>query len=299
MTKLKLGSITVAVDPFFYAALAAAVLSGQGLKLALAFAGMVFHELGHILVARLFKRELKWIRIMPVGFSAGISENDGGMAESILVSLAGPLANLAVFSITLAWKGDFPGQESAVGFFAAVNIALAAFNLLPVLPLDGGRIVFRLIARGTGFLRAFTRMRKASFFMSFLLICTGIALFLLKDGGIGFALAGMYIRAALKSEEMEGALMNLKHLLYRRAKILKKGVYPAGSIVVLLSSRLVDIIKLMEANRFHLIYVLDDEELKVVGMLTEQQAVKAMTDHGAHATFKDILGVRPGGGQGP
>jgi len=90
-----------------------------------------------------------WAKPVPVNFQALHNPK----RDMLWVALAGPAANLAM---ALAWAaalkigdlsgmgaGDFLAQVSAVGI--AVNLVFMALNLLPILPLDGGRVVASLL----------------------------------------------------------------------------------------------------------------------------------------------------------
>ncbi len=90
----------------------------------------LMHELGHGVVIRLLGGSIQ-------GFSGGgqgfaLAVNGLSYKDEILVAAAGPLT-----SVMLALGFGLAGQ----GFFCFANGALAAMNLLPILPLDGGRIL--------------------------------------------------------------------------------------------------------------------------------------------------------------
>ena len=96
------------------------------------------HELGHIAAAALLGGSIKEISFTIIGaemrldYCAPLT-----YGQDSLVALAGPAANLLFGAIALAM-----GWQLA----AALTIAVGAFNLLPVLPLDGGRVVYGLLA---------------------------------------------------------------------------------------------------------------------------------------------------------
>jgi len=115
---------------------------------AIVFASIVWHELGHALARRRFGATHS--NIVLHGFG-GYCEGPGQFTrgESILISAAGPLANLLVGGATLALialSGGFersanPYLATAVFWLIWVNIGWAFLNLLPVYPLDGGQIL--------------------------------------------------------------------------------------------------------------------------------------------------------------
>ena len=98
----------------------------------------LLHEIGHIIVGLLLKIKLEKIEIMPFGLSATFYPKfDAEKIKEIFVALAGPIISLflaIVFSkIDLDW---ITNQEAVYS-----NILIFIFNLIPLYPLDGGRII--------------------------------------------------------------------------------------------------------------------------------------------------------------
>lgn len=121
------------------------------------FASVVIHELGHALVARLYGVETVEIRLWFLGGVAQFKELPRQRGAEALVALAGPVTS-AVLGLLL-WlavplTGFSLGVQVVTAYLAVTNVALAAFNLLPALPLDGGRILRSLLALAFGRLRA-------------------------------------------------------------------------------------------------------------------------------------------------
>lgn len=102
----------------------------------------VLHEGGHYLSGRLFDGRLRRLELSAVG--AGMElEYPGPLSylQEIVVTLAGPVVNLL-----LGWLGMAAGRF----LFASVNLGLAALNLLPILPLDGGRVLWNAVTYAAG-----------------------------------------------------------------------------------------------------------------------------------------------------
>ncbi len=122
------------------------VMAGVGTVLL--FASIVFHELGHVLVAR--RRGVDVQRVVVVLFG-GYSEMDLEAAvpdDQVAVTVAGPIASVVLAGVLLVPAFVAPeaaGMRSILSLLAVVNVGVAFFNLLPAYPLDGGRILRALL----------------------------------------------------------------------------------------------------------------------------------------------------------
>ncbi len=119
---------------------------GEGRSMALLLGSLTIHECAHILAAKALRVSIRSLRMTPFGAMAQI-ENPYSMPTGRLlaVSAAGPCANL--FALLTAaslchwrWLDPFLGAE-----LIGLNATLMLFNLLPALPLDGGRMLYALL----------------------------------------------------------------------------------------------------------------------------------------------------------
>ena len=82
--------------------------------------------------------------------------------------------------------------------------------------------------------------------------------------------------------------MNVKNIIYRRARLLKKGIYQARDLVVIKSVQMSEILKSMDFDRFHIVYVLD-ENLNIVKVLTEQEIIDGLLKYNTEITFEEYI----------
>src|SRR5260221_2827142 len=128
------------------------------------FASVLFHELAHSMVARIYKIRVLSITLFVFGGVARIGREPAKAIQEFNIAIAGPLASLflaGMFGLILKFPhGEMVG--ALANYLAQTNFWLAVFNLLPGFPLDGGRI-FRAVIWGTtkDFSRA-TKMAGAS-----------------------------------------------------------------------------------------------------------------------------------------
>ena len=196
----------------------------------LLFTSVVLHELAHSVVAQAYKIKVLSITLFIFGGLARISREPSKAIQEFNIAVAGPLASgfLAVFFYSLTLL--FPGNQmtGALGaFLGRSNLWLAAFNLLPGFPLDGGR-VFRAIVWGTtkDFTRATQVAGASGKMIASAMIVIGIGSIaserlaaLLEGLGIGrwdgawFVLIGWYLlnaaQASVAQVTIRGALAGL------------------------------------------------------------------------------------------
>ena len=119
----------------------------------LLFASVLAHELGHSFVALRQGVGVNSITLFLFGGLAALEKESDTPKGAFAVAIAGPAVSLALF-VTLFTAGavlPLSGAVAAVvGLLAYINLALALFNLLPGLPLDGGNVLKALVWQVTG-----------------------------------------------------------------------------------------------------------------------------------------------------
>ena len=127
------------------------------------FVCVILHELGHSLTARRYGIRVPRIMLLPIGGMAEFERIPRQPRQELLITMAGPAVNflLVAMLLPLAWRGYFHGDGVATYSTAGVvvqlvyaNLIMGVFNLVPVFPMDGGRILRALLAMKLPYLRA-------------------------------------------------------------------------------------------------------------------------------------------------
>lgn len=114
----------------------------------------VIHETGHSVVAESLGYKLNKIVLMPFGAAAKGDVDGLKLKDEIKIALAGPAVNVAIGLLFVATWWIFPETYAFTDTAAYANFSMAAVNLIPVYPLDGGRVVFASFAKKTGRVKA-------------------------------------------------------------------------------------------------------------------------------------------------
>ncbi|PJA44378.1 MAG: hypothetical protein CO175_03240, partial [Verrucomicrobia bacterium CG_4_9_14_3_um_filter_43_20] len=116
----------------------------------LLFSCVLLHEFGHCFVAKHYKIIVPRIILLPIGGMAQFQRIPRAPKKELFITLAGPLVNIVIFAIIYFFVG-WPSKESFASsnlvsfkgtmyFLMIINLLMGTFNLLPVFPMDGGRI---------------------------------------------------------------------------------------------------------------------------------------------------------------
>lgn len=138
------------------------------LLMALLFVCVTLHELAHSLVARSFQLPADEIILYPFGGAAQVDQDAPKPIQELLVAIAGPAINVMIAAVLLVvtsaklelaklsphWTGETitrsalsqPSTNTLLIWLISANIMMAVFNMIPALPMDGGRVLRAVLA---------------------------------------------------------------------------------------------------------------------------------------------------------
>jgi Zn-dependent protease len=198
------------------------------------FTSLVLHELGHAVQARRERMEIEGITLWLFGGVARFKGRFPSAGAEFRIAIAGPLVSLALGLgfVALALTG-LPGTvEGVTAWLGYTNLALLVFNLMPALPLDGGRVLRSLLWMRRDDFAAATRTAAAvARGFAYLLIGGGIALFVLQGAfsGAWLAFIGWFLLQAAGAEARDvAARQALGGLAVRDLMVRDPVTVPAG-----------------------------------------------------------------------
>lgn len=176
------------------------------------FASLVLHELGHAIVAKREGMEIAGITLWVFGGVARFKSMFPSAGAELRIAIAGPLVSLVIglACVGAASLTRLPAAiDGVLSWLGQINLILLAFNMLPALPLDGGRVLRSIL---WGVRRDFASATRAAGVVSELLgrfmIGAGLAMTLLLGavGGLWLAFIGWFVLVAARAETGFGIL---------------------------------------------------------------------------------------------
>src|ERR687888_506662 len=173
------------------------------------FLSILLHELGHALVARREGVEIQGITLWLFGGVARLRGQMPSAGAEFRIAVGGPLVSVAIATglLLIAGLASLPKAVDGTVFWVGyINATLLVFNLIPALPLDGGRILHSGLWAWRGDLVWATRVGTAiGRGFGTLMIAAGIAslLFGVAAGGLWLAFIGWFLNMAAQAEAQQ------------------------------------------------------------------------------------------------
>ncbi len=177
------------------------------------------HEMGHLLCGIILGLKPKSLKIMPMGLSIEFEIYSKNIKEKlqikkIWIALAGPITNIMIMFITIIFNKNI--ETILYQEIIYSNLLIAIFNLLPIYPLDGGRVLKEVIHIMKGRKRAIELTNYISNVSMILLTFTSsIAIYYYKNIAILFIVAYLWCMIFIENKRY-----NLKKRIY---KIMENG----------------------------------------------------------------------------
>ncbi|MFA5676312.1 MAG: site-2 protease family protein [Christensenellales bacterium] len=267
-------------------AVLALVLLGMGDIVLCYIPALFLHEWAHVITAAAFGMTITQMELFPFGCAARMQCFAVSRSKELIVAAAGPAANMAAAS-AVYFINKYGFAISIADKLIAANLALAAVNMLPALPLDGGRIARSLFASFLGYKRATRLTAAAGIFFSAVMLAVGIVA--AASGAFNptiFIMAFFLCLAAIK--ELKTAPYTLiRDFSGKRTSIEKRKTLNINRFAAMQSQTLNEIMREFEAGKYNIVTVLD-KNLGVARDLSEQQILYGMMQYGSQVTLGSL-----------
>lgn len=291
-SSLPLGSIfgiRIRLNPLFLAAALFCLFTGMGREFLLVCLIILLHELAHALTGRLLGLKISEIELYPFGGVARMEEQlELEPYIERRLAWAGPAVNLALAGLGMIIYARLTLDPALLLFFIRANLVLALFNLLPALPLDGGRILRASLAPHRGFRAATEAAALMGQILAGLLFGAGLLGLYHHFYNLSLLVVAPFLFYAATKEKRQAVYAFLRSLAAKEHQLFKRGALRGSHLVVLEEARLLDIFRLFMPQRYHYIRVLDGSR-RCTAELSETMLIRAAQQKGLDITIKKIL----------
>lgn len=257
------------------------LLQGQGMLLAVGLVSIALHEGAHGLASAMLHHPPRQAEITPLGLLLRLEEEDRlPPLHRAAVLFAGPAASAAL--VLLGWYGTRWGMLSpALGarmFFG--NLMLLALNLLPALPLDGGRLLALALSLRYDLATQMKVMRVLGMILGLGLAGVAVAS-AVWWGAANFSLAaaGCFLIYASQVGATTEAMAALRQFLDRRNRLETSGMMRGEILAVLEQQPLRAVLPHLRQGRYTCLAVLESGTLRMRGLLDEDTLQRAYLHH--------------------
>ncbi|MGG5254903.1 M50 family metallopeptidase [Neobacillus sp. SM06] len=145
----------VQIHPLLWLVIAVSVATAHFLELSIMMAIIFIHEMGHAAAAAFFSWRIKKIVLLPFGGVAEMDEHGNRpLKEEAIVVAAGPLQHVWMIGLAYVLYLSSFMPEPFFQLFFQYNLMILFFNLFPIWPLDGGKMIFLLFSLKKSFSQA-------------------------------------------------------------------------------------------------------------------------------------------------
>ncbi|WP_138204012.1 M50 family metallopeptidase [Haloimpatiens lingqiaonensis] len=276
---------------FFLIFLCLLVMGFRG-KFLVAFIMAFLHEVVHYVTARFLGFSGFDIEIWPIGTVLKLKDLDEATPlEDIIISVSGPLFNIIVALAFHIFFNIFKLQQ--LRLLEITNLALGIFNLIPALPLDGGRILRDLLNIKIHYKRANIITVNFSLVIGFAFIFYYFLLFYKKSiflYNLNIGLIGLFIIVYSSRERERIVYLIMGDVIKKRVNFLKRGYLQNRTVSVCSKKNLLFMMNLIDKNRYNIFYVLNDE-MNVIDIIYEQEIIDALKVYG-NITIEEYLRLK-------
>lgn len=246
---------------------------------------VLMHEIAHTIMASLLGVKVAEIEILPFGGQAKIEDFTGlDPEQEIYVALAGPVLSLSLAAFFHFWPPHMGNFN--INLFVTFNAFLGVFNLLPALPLDGGRVLRAACSTVMGYKKATRRVSNLGKLIAIAIGSYGIYMTYSEPDNANYIIIAILLYWAANREAKYLAYSFMRYLVNKKSELSRQGILPSQQVV---SQPDTLIKKILDITRptYYMIVVIVNEKHEVVGMKTEAELIECLFEKGPRVRLRD------------
>ncbi len=261
-------------------------LSNYGEIFLFAYLSSTLHELAHIFCAKALHVGVSYVQVYPFGIAAHLeNEYIKNSEKEFFIAFAGPFCSFILFGVFSFIEKIYP--LSQISFLINTNLALCFINLLPILPLDGGRMLKSILTVRFGVIRAYRFMLKISKIMLIFLIIFIFVLIFVSKFNFSLVLITAFLLQNLVFEHQAISVISLKEILSNHQKSKYAENLPTRVLCVHKDRPASGIIRHLSYDCFYIVNVMDKNS-SIIKTVTEVEILDKLIEKGIRTKYQDI-----------
>lgn len=273
---LTIGHTALFIHPAVLPFAAYAFLLGHGTLWLISALSILLHETAHALVAAAFGCAPSAVEMTPLG-AVMLLEDEMKLSsfKRAGMLLAGPLASAALVGLAVWMTGEGWIALSIGRHFFLCNIAIVLINLLPVFPLDGGRLLHLLLSSILPAHHAVKALQVLGGVVGIALIGLNLVISL-KYGGwnLSLAFAGCSILYSTAAAVTTSKLRELRSFMDRKIALERRGVQPCKVLCAMGNLPLHRLLRILPVHQQAIFTVVEPGSMSLLGVIDENQLMQ-------------------------
>ena len=226
---------------------------------------------------------------MPFGITLRLS---GSIIKSplkeIIIAIAGPFANVLMIAFALLLESMCIWSGASLFLFTYLNVIMFLLNMLPCMPLDGGRVLRAMLVGKVGYINAVNYQRKLEKLIILVLLILGVVLIFITKFNISLVMVAAFLIFNVSGEETRKNYIVMREIMGYKDKLKNRKYMRTKGIAAKSSAKALDIMKCIGYDSFYLINVIDDK-IHIKKTLTEGELIDAINKKSISVTLDEIM----------
>lgn len=279
----------VYISPTIFLLIFFAWVIGKAQELLILIAVVSIHELSHILAAKFCGMKVEKTLLTPIGMAARINYTSSrNSAHEIIVHAAGPFSNVLMVGIGYIINSCFLDNSERMSFFILANISILCLNILPVLPLDGGRIFKSILLCNLGYKRTINIFFILSRIISVILMGVGIYQLLNCWYNMSLLFIGIFLYSWMYKEKEEMQFTLIREWVLKSRDIVNDGKCKVEYIECDWHKKSIEVIGEFRRNKYNIVRLVDEEKNEK-GEVSEIDLLESLVGGGLGLTLEQSL----------
>lgn len=257
--------------------------------LLLAYSIAAVHELFHLFAALLLSVKIKSIIIMPFGVTLRLADSlIKSPSKEIAVAISGPFANLVMIAVAKIMESMYIWSGANLFLFVYLNAIMFFINLLPCMPLDGGRVFKAFFVGKIGYINTVSFQRKVEKVIICILGFLGLILLIITKLNISLVMIAAFLAFNMVGEENKKNYIMMRELTHYKDKLKNRKYMQTKYLTAREDIKAGELLRRFGYDSFYIVNVAD-ENLSVRSAVTEADVVSAIERHGFEVPLWEIV----------